>query len=239
MISVVYIGAVAELIGDRLLAIVCTGGSWFFLAWATSNGCQPTRSLESMRASRFLMHAGLAIAVTFFTLSAHVESLRLASLDQSPSETQNSGSRNRQLQSGVILFAKKRVSVPVFVPRSRTLHTGTPRSLPKILRIPFSGEYWFSRWPLLRPPASSLREEGDPTTVDVTLRGFGSLVMQARQNIGRSFDVYCCHPINVVLYAARTHADAVLMELLIVDSSRTEHNLQSLGVNPWQILYKL
>lgn len=98
----------------------------------------------------------------------------------------------------------------------------------------------FHDGPRLRPPASSLREEGDPTTVDVTLRGFGSLVMQARQNIGRSFDVYCCHPINVVLYAARTHADAVLMELLIVDSSRTEHNLQSLGVqsvaNPIQTL---
>src|SRR5690349_16112450 len=154
LIFVAYIGVVAELIGDRLLAFVCTGGSWFFLAWAASNGCQPTRSLERMRASRFLMHAGIAIAVTFFALSAHMEFLRLASLGQSPSDTQNSGSRNERLQSGVILFTKKRVSAPLFVPHLRTLHTGTPRPLPKILRIPFSGEYWFSRWPLLRPPAS-------------------------------------------------------------------------------------
>ena len=230
LIMVAYIGVVAELIGDRLLAFVCTGGSWFFLAWAASNGCQPTRSLGRMRASRFLMHAGIAIAVTFFALSAHVEFLRLASLGQSPSETQNSGSRNERLQSGVILFTKKRVSAPLFVPHLRTLHTGTPRPLPKILRIPFSGEYWFSRWPLLRPPASSLREEGDPATVSVTLLDFGSLVMQARQNIGRSFDVYCCRSINIVLHAARTHTDAVTMELLIMNSSKAVRKSQSLGV---------
>jgi hypothetical protein len=230
LVSAAYLGIMAELIGNSLLAIVCTGGSWFFLTWTSNDWCQPARSFQTIRASRFLMHAGLAIALTFFALPAHLEYLRLASLGQSPLETQNTDSRNEHLQSGIILFTKKKVGVHLFVPRSRTLHAGTPRSLPQILKIPFSGEYWFSRWPLLRPPASSLRVAGDPMTVSVTLTGFGSLVMQARQNIGRSFDVYCCHSINVVLRAARTPTDAVTMELLITESSDAKHNSQSLGV---------
>lgn len=145
------------------------------------------------------------------------------------SEQQNTDSTNQQLQSGIILFNKKKLAVPLILPRSDSLHTEPARTLSVSMKIPFSGEYWFSRWPLLRPPATSLKEEGDPTTINVTLMGFGSLIMQARQHIGPPIDVHCCHSINVVLHSGDAQPGAVTMELFITDSSHAGRNSQTLG----------
>ena len=111
------------------------------------------------------------------------------------------------------------------------------------LTIPFSGEYWFfprPRSPLAgdewffqlsrkRPPASSLKEEGDPTTLNMTLEGSGALVMQAQQRIDRSVDLHCCRWIDVVLRGDDEQPQYVDLELLVVNSSAKRQDMQTLG----------
>lgn len=97
------------------------------------------------------------------------------------------------------------------------------------MSIPFSGEYWFFRWPLLRPLPTSVKAEGNPTIFSVTVRGYGGLQMQARQSLGERMSVRCCRSINIVLQVADEQPDAVRMELILIDSLRRSHNSQTLG----------
>ncbi len=229
LICLAYIGIAAELSGNRISAVACTAVSWFLLAWLLDGRQKEERALRTNSYFRLLSHATIAVAITFLMLVASGRPSGFSSFGTRPSEQQNYDSINEQLQSGIILFKKKKLAVPLVLPRPDTLRNGPVRALSTRMRIPFSGEYWFSRWPLLRPPANSLREEGDPTTVSATLRGFGRLVMRARQNIERRLDVRCCHAINVVVQAADPQPEAVTIELLITDSSHRERNSQTLG----------
>ena len=53
--------------------------------------------------------------------------------------------------------------------------------------------------------------------------------MQARQGIGTSLDIHCCHTIDVVVKGSDLEPEAVVMELILVDSSPAGRRTQSLG----------
>lgn len=225
-VSLAYIGIASQLSGYRTSAFACTALSWFLSAWQFDCRRETKAALLANVRPRLLSHAAAAIGITFLILLA---GRRSSAFGSSKTSKSNYEAADDQLHSGIILFSEKKHAVPLVLPRLHGPDNKPVRKLSSSMSIPFSGEYWFSRWPILRPPVASLREEGDPTTINVTLEGFGRLLMQARQSIGRPLDVYCCHSIEVVLHTGDTQPDAVTMELLIADSSRAEHNAQTLG----------
>lgn len=228
LVCLAYIGIAAEVSRDRTSALAFTALSWFLVAWRFDERRETEKALPTNRHLRVLGHTAAAVAITFLILLASVRSSSFG-FSRTRSSERNYDSPEDQLHSGIILFSKKKSVVPLILPRSNSADTRLVRRLSSSMKIPFSGEYWFSRWPLLRPPTASLREEGNPATVNVTLEGFGSLIMQARQSIGRPLDVRCCHSISVVLHAADAQPEAVTMELRISDSSGAGHNTQTLG----------
>ena len=229
LICLAYVGIFAELSGNRKSAFVCTALSWFLLAWLLGVRRKAEKERRANNPFRLVGHATLAVAVTFLVLLAGKASSVFSFSRTGASEQPEKDSLDKRLQSGIILFSKKKTVVPPILPPSNSQRIAPVRTLSASMKIPFSGEYWFSRWPQLRPPANSLREEGNPTTVDVTLMGFGRLMMQARQIVGRPVDVRCCHSINVFLHTGDVRPDAVTMELLITDSARAGRNSQTLG----------
>jgi hypothetical protein len=228
LVSLAYIGVAAELIGHKVLAAVCIAAScsvsaFIFRRWRASE-CTSTRRLIS----KILVHSVFAIgaiSLLLFSLNQHSGSGLIG--------TMAAGQQNRDSAAGgryssIILFSEKK-TVSLVVPPTRNLHLGPQRRLSKIMRIPFSGEYWFFRRPLLRPFPDSVKAEGDPTVFRVNVRGVGALQMQARQILGRPISVHCCHAINLVLRTADEQPDHVRIELILIDSSHRVHNSQTLG----------
>lgn len=229
LICLAYLGIIAELGGNRKSAFACTAMSWFVLAWLLGVRRKAEQEPRAQKTFRLVSHATLAVAVTSLVLLAGKTSSGFNFSRTRASKQPENDSLDERLQSGIILFQKKKAIVPLILPPSNRGRVALMRTLPTSIKIPFSGEYWFSRWPLLRPPENSLREEGDPTTVDVTLMGFGRLIMQARQRMERPVDVGCCHSIDVTLCSRDAQPDAVIVELVIADSSRAGRSSQTLG----------
>jgi hypothetical protein len=131
------------------------------------------------------------------------------------------------LHSGVILYTKRKPQILPKVRRTRDART-VPKTLLSAMSI-FSGEYWFFTWPSRRPPKSSLREPGDPTTLDMTVQQFGSLTMQARQEIATPQDMSCCRSIDVVVSGAEERPETVLIELVLADNDGGKFSEETLG----------
>jgi hypothetical protein len=145
------------------------------------------------------------------------------------SKDQEGTSKQDQLQSGIILSTERKRVIPLILPHPDTLQARTKRPLSRVASILFTGEYWFFRWPLLRPPAGALIEQGDPIRVNVTSEDFRPMVMQARQSIGRPIDMRCCRSIDVVVHGEDAEPEAVVMELILTDSSAAPNDSQTLG----------
>jgi hypothetical protein len=230
LVCLAYIGIAAGSIGNIVIGVLCTAASWFLVAWKEDRPDREAKPFRIGDALILLLCMILAGGVSFVSLLPRLGgSGSVASKAQSPKNRDNGASLDR-LQSGIILTAKPKAFIPLIVPHPDTLRKARKQLYSRTLKIPFSGEYWFFRWPLLRPPASSLRVQGnDPTRINAKLQDFGALVMQARQKIGRSIDARCCHSINVVLHGVDRQPETVWMELILVNSSATKNNSQTLG----------
>lgn len=224
LICVAYFGVAAGLNGNTIISVSCTGVSCFFLGWLEDRYAQSNKQFRSS-----VVPTLLAIVVTFIGLLPPFGHLGLASYEADHSKQENSAKLD-QLQSGVILLTERKAPIPLILRHPEdTLRTRTKQTLSSVASILFSGEYWFFHWPLRRPPASALMERGDPTSMNVTSEDFRTMVMQARQSIGRSIDVHCCHWIDVVVNGDDQEPETVVMELILMNSSAPQHNSQTLG----------
>ena len=227
-VCLVYGGLAAALSRHNVAAVFCTVVGCFALSWMEIRyGPVPGRSLVAhVRSS--LLHALGAVWVTFLVLLPHFRAFGIGSAAAQQSKVADDPLD--QLHSGVILWMPHQEPVPLKLRRADSAQAPTRLRAPHVVTIPFSGEYWFYLWPMSRPPASSLREPGDPTTLHMTVhQPFGTLVMQAQQGIGTSLDIHCCHAVNVVVKGNDLEPEAVVMELILVDSSPTGRWTQSLG----------
>ncbi|MFZ0590965.1 MAG: hypothetical protein WAM39_10810 [Bryobacteraceae bacterium] len=228
LVCLAYAGIAAELVGSKTLAIVCMAASCFISAWILHDSREEERTSGRNSARKLLIQATFAIGASFLLLLAFSRHSGSGPIGTGASGRQNFDSSNHGHYSSVILFNKKRV-VSVVVPPEKASHAGPVRTLSRSMTIPFSGEYWFFRWPLLRPLPTSVKTQGNPTIFSVTVRGFGALQMQARQSLGQRISMRCCRAIKVVLRVADEQPDSVQMELILIDSSRRGHNSQTLG----------
>ncbi len=228
LVCLAYVGIAAELTRNKPLGIVCIAASCFISAWILHGGCEQERTSGRNSVVNISIHAALAIGASFLLLLAFGRHSGSATIGTGTAGRRNYDSTSHGRYSSVILFSSRKVALLV-IPPKRTSNVGPVRTLSRSMTIPFSGEYWFFRWPLLRPLPTSVKAEGNPTIFSVTVRGFGGLQMQARQTLGRPISVGCCRSINVVLHVADEQPDAVRMELILVDSSRRAPNSETVG----------
>jgi hypothetical protein len=230
-ICVAYLGLAAWANGNAAIAVLCTVASSFFLGWIGEYYGRVEGAFRIGIIPSSLMYAFFATAVTFIGLLPNVlPHLGLVPYQAARLKAQENSTSLDQLHSAVILLTERHTSIPLILPHPSTRQIATKRSLSRVASILFSGEYWFFRWPLRRPPASAFRERGDPTSIRVTSEDFGALVMQARQKIGRSVDMHCCRWLDVVVNDDDQEPETVGMELILINSSVPERNSQTLGV---------
>jgi hypothetical protein len=228
-VCVAYVGIAAAISGYKLIAVLLIAASCFSLGWmAQRNGRQPQQQPNDV-VSRFWKQALWATFITFIALLPSFRRFDAAAYGAQLLDRHTEDPKLGQMQAGVILLAKPKSAVLLELPRKTDFRTQAKQPSFRLASIPFSGQYWFFRPPRRRPPPGSLTEQGDPTTLTMTLEDFGVLRMQAQQSIGRSLDVNCCRSIDVVLKGKDEEPESVLLELILVDSSRSEHNIQTLG----------
>jgi hypothetical protein len=134
-----------------------------------------------------------------------------------------------QTYPGVIMWTEEErhtVLVPPLPAMSRTLFNPADT---QPLSIPFFGSYWFFRRPQREPPATSIVVRGNPAE-----KGFRStdrvpMVMQARQNLGRTIDITCCRAIDIALSNADRWPGTVGIELVLLNSGQPQRPSFSLG----------
>lgn len=121
---------------------------------------------------------------------------------------------------GVILFQERRPEKLV-VPRPTSLlfrQTLAPRAS-QPLNIPFDGVYWYYQPPDRQPRQDSLRERGSPADLRFQSNDGRSLLMEARQNLGRLVDVGCCSEILLTITNAETDPTVVDLDLSLTNTT--------------------
>ena len=101
----------------------------------------------------------------------------------------------------------------------RTGHGFPGAALVQPLVIPFTGEYWLFRAPFLRPPFTSLSEQGSPLRLSFMTTDQKPLAMEAYQGLDDPIHLACCSKVQLALVNA-DRSGMVSLELILVDSRR-------------------
>ena len=135
--------------------------------------------------------------------------------------------------SGVILWPEQEPQT-VLVPPLPTLRPSIfERGKPaEPLSIPFFGVYWMYRKPFRQPPPNSYTTKGDPAKMSFRSTDQVPLMMEARQNLGRTFHARCCREIRVALRNADRYRGTLSLELLLVSTDPRSPAPLSLGRVP-------
>jgi hypothetical protein len=239
---VAYVGILTVVShGENAIAAALIATSLFFAGWIKQQSTLAEEQSPAKVALRLSRHSIWAIFVTLLALLPHAGSFSLSQL-AGRLLTQEPNSNLGKLQSGVILFVKRK-PLPIRLELENQLEVHS-QTVARAFSIPFSGEYWFfprprspvpgDDWFLQRihkvPGASFLREEGDPININVTLEDTGEMVMQAQQRIGYPVDLRRFRWIDVILDGEDEQPQKVDIELFLVDSSAKGQAMQTLGV---------
>jgi hypothetical protein len=171
-VCIAYIGVfIAASKGENAIAAALIALSCFFIGWIKQRCASFEKQPAAAAVLRFLRHAIWASFVTFLALLPHAGQFSVAQLTSQLRKMQRENSSLGRLQSGVILIAKRKPPILLELARGNKFEAQAVR---RPFSIPFSGEYWFFQETHKHPPASSLKEEGDPTTLNMTLEDSGA-----------------------------------------------------------------
>lgn len=90
-------------------------------------------------------------------------------------------------------------------------------ALAQPLSIPFAGEYWMFRRPLLRPPPNSLVRRGTPTDLHFKTSDGRHLQVEARQRLERPIDMACCTGLQVAISNADPLPGTISLQVILAD----------------------
>lgn len=117
---------------------------------------------------------------------------------------------------GVILMPEPRPVARLVAPPPKGLATGTAPSQP--FGIPFDGPYLYYRWPLRRPPATSILQRGSPAQMSFSTTDRMMLNMEAVQKFDEPVDLACCRSVRVDIWNADRYPDTVTLDLFCNDT---------------------
>jgi len=104
------------------------------------------------------------------------------------------------------------------LPALRSNPFENPRAEP--LAIPFFGVYWLYKFPERRPLPGAFETRGRPDRLKFRSTDWRPLVLEARQNLGRTFELLCCSRIEVEIANADPIPNSVMIDLALLDSTR-------------------
>jgi hypothetical protein len=225
-------GIVALWIGYPGTSVWLTGLACFVVAWRHAS--QPPQQTMRTRARSLIVV--FLLMICGFTLSRQRPGPGSAGLPVA-----KAGAPQQNLLTGVILLSEpKRYVLRAPVPLLNRKGPVQPLKT-RPTSIPFNGEYWLfpslyrewqgRRFPVSqRPPVTSLVEHSDPIASTFTsIRRWMPLVMKAHQTLGEPVELSCCGRIDVAVIDADTLPGTVLMELILLDTTKGRRGSQSLG----------
>jgi hypothetical protein len=95
------------------------------------------------------------------------------------------------------------------LPRSSGMGLAAARSF----SIPFDGRYLLYQWPMLRPPATSILQRGNPAEYAYRTTNSGRLNMDAIQRFDEPVDFGCCSRLRVEVWNADRYPNTVALEV--------------------------
>ena len=113
---------------------------------------------------------------------------------------------------GVILWPETRPVTRLVAPLPRGNGTGLAPA--HSYSIPFDGRYLLWQWPLLRPPASSILQRGNPAEYAYRTTNHGILNMDAIQKFDDPVDFACCSRLRVEIWNADRFPGTVSLEVV-------------------------
>ena len=131
--------------------------------------------------------------------------------------------------SGVVLLTQLESQRPVLEAPPSPRPYPSPPIVSSPVSILFTGEYWYYYWPMARPAEDALRKLGDPKLLIYHAVDRSSLIMQARQPLPKALPLSCCRAIEAALEIREEQSESVVVELILLDSSRKRRNRVSLG----------
>jgi hypothetical protein len=113
---------------------------------------------------------------------------------------------------GVILWPLTRPVTRLVAPLPRG--NGTGLAAAQSYSIPFDGRYLLYQWPLMRPPATSILQRGNPAEYSYRTTNHGMLNMDAIQRFDDPVDFACCSRLRVEIWNADRYPNTVSLEAL-------------------------
>jgi hypothetical protein len=104
--------------------------------------------------------------------------------------------------------------------------TANPKGFKKQDKIPFDGQYWYYRWPDVRPGVDAHVVQGEPTKSRIKSTDNYPIVMEAHQRLAKPMDASCCRTLQLSV----VNAEAVPGKITLEVQLRDEHGyIASLG----------
>ena len=118
---------------------------------------------------------------------------------------------------GVILWPEARPVTRLVAPLPRG--SGMGLAAAQSFSIPFDGRYLLYQWPMMRPPATSILQRGNPAEYAYRTTNRGRLNMDAIQKFDDPVDFACCSRLRVELWNADRYPDTVALEVELDETS--------------------
>jgi len=235
-------GLTAEVIRERLAAILMTGVAAGTLIWLRRRGGEGEQRSLSRRSmiKRFLIAMTIAIVlsaagmVSFLAFTQGFAKDSVANLLFRELFWRRAVARRAQVQNGgdppspfgrgggyrgVVLW-------PEADPRPILLVPPPPKLAPEVfagesrpVSFAFSGVYWFFKPPDVRPPEHSPRIRGNPAKMGLRSSDDYPLLMEAHQLFSSPVDLGCCSQIQVVIKNADPAGGPVFLEMAVANTS--------------------
>jgi hypothetical protein len=130
---------------------------------------------------------------------------------------------------GVILWPEVKPVTVLVAPMPALAHSKLGLKPVDPLSIPFAGEYWMFKPPLMRPPPASFFRRGNPAALFFRTTDHRPLLMEARHKLEQPIDLRCCGGIRLVVSNADRYPGTVALELLLSDTRAGQQGSLSLG----------
>jgi hypothetical protein len=114
---------------------------------------------------------------------------------------------------GVILWPDTRPVTRIVAPLPRGAGMGLAAA--RSFSIPFDGRYLLYQWPMMRPPATSILQRGNPAEYAYRTTNGGRLNMDAIQRFDDPVDFACCSRLRVEIWNADRFPNTVALEVLL------------------------
>jgi hypothetical protein len=118
---------------------------------------------------------------------------------------------------GVILWPETRPVTRIVAPLPRG--TGMGLAMTHGFSIPFDGRYLLYQWPMMRPPATSILQRGNPAEYAYRTTNHGRLNMDAIQRFDDPVDFACCSRLRVEIWNADRFPETVALDVLLDGTS--------------------